>query len=680
MNRLLTTSVALLALCQPAHADGFQYLGRLIFGAGSAKPAVETPQSVTALEQSDFDARQPVTLSDLFRGVPGITIAGASARVLGQSFNIRGVGNAEQAASEERIKVSVDGAPKFFEQYRMGSFFGDLDLYKRVEVLRGPAAATLNGSGAIGGAVNFTTKDAADFLAEGQTRALRPTLSYGSNGDSQRVGVIWAERRGTVDYLGALNRSSGGTVVDGLGNTIAGTAHDSTSALIKAKVNLENGQSVTLSYAQTDTDLDDALVAQTGGAAASGFGTADIASRDTTATLTWARGDTTVTLSHTDTDVTKDNFSMGAMCATGTLQVLCAGEFAYATTALKAEHKLSFGGGSWANTVILGTQLSRQERSATSSLGAMGFHPEGTDDKAGLYAQGEFVYADRLTLIPGVRVDFGTRTPSDAAALRGASEDSDQAVSAKLQAMYAVNDAWGVFGTVAQTERMPTLDELYSYGTSRGGAVLLPSLGLEKETAETVELGFTFQREGLLSEGDSLQVKTTLFHNDFNNLIVANSSGTTGSANYVNLNKAETWGAEVEAAYDAEGWFANLGYSKVESRNRTAGTAYDTVLTDTPAETVSLTLGAKLLDQALNVGWRGNWVDQITTASATTSADSYTTHDLFVTYTPQAGVLQGVDISLAVENVFDVQYRNNLALDNAAGLNAKLTLGKTFTW
>ncbi|MCS6760091.1 MAG: hypothetical protein MO852_15030 [Candidatus Devosia euplotis] len=40
-------------------------------------------------------------------------------------------------ATRHRIAVNVGGAKKFYEQYRMGSFFSDSELYEQVEVLRG---------------------------------------------------------------------------------------------------------------------------------------------------------------------------------------------------------------------------------------------------------------------------------------------------------------------------------------------------------------------------------------------------------------------------------------------------------------------------------------------------------------------------------------------------------------
>lgn len=684
------------AVAQETDETVFQMLGRIIFGTGNAKVAIDTPQAVTALEQEELDRKQAGSVGELLNGVPGVQAAGASARPMGQAFNIRGIGNSEQTASEERIKVVVDGAPKFFEQYRMGSFFGDLELFKRVEILRGPASSTLYGSGTIGGVVAFTTKDASDYLAEGETQALRFKGGVESNGGVTKLGVIYAQRAGNAEFLLALNGSKGGDKRDGAGMVLAGTAHRSVSGLAKGTLTFGNDgdQTLTLALSRTDSDLDDAAVAQTGGAVTiPTFGFADIHAVDDTATLTWRNGfaandllDLTVQLSFTDTAVAKRNFTGSALtCAPGIFEVLCPGDFGYETLALKVENTADLSVGDWQNSVTLGLQLSEQERTATSTLGPLGFHPEGTDRKLGLYAQGEFVWNERLTLIPGLRVDFADRSPSAATVALGAAAVEDQAVSPKLSALYKLDDSWGVFGTLARTERMPTLDELYSTDGGR-----LPSLNLEKETARSVELGVTYQREGLFAEDDSLQIKATAFHSDLSNLIVTN--GATGAVpRYLNIRSAEIWGGELEASYDAERWFANLGYSNVRSayRDMPTPTANGLTIADTPSENVALTVGAKFPEQGLTLGWTAYYHDSITTyAVATTAAGTitptqtpaYDSHDLFVTWKPETGALAGMDVSLTVENVFDADYKNNLSLDRSQGMNAKLSIGKNLTW
>ena len=685
--RLLCTVPVILLCAAPAAAqesDGFfQVLGRIILGTGTAKVAIDTPQAVSTVEAEELERDQPATIADLFKAVPGVQGAGASARPLGQAFNIRGIGNSEQTASEARIIVNVDGAPKFYESYRMGSFFGDLDLYKRVEVLKGPASSTLYGSGAIGGAVNFTTRDASDFLEEGETRALRFSSTYDSNGDGVKLGIISATRAGNAEYLAGFNVSTGNDKVDGSGNRLAGTAYDGWSGLLKGRwyFGAEEEQSLTLTLSRTDSDLDGTPVAQTGGATVGAFGLHDLHAVDDTLTLAWRHEfrdnpllDVTAQLSFTDTSVQKDNFSLGASCAPGTFQVLCDSSYGYATTTLKLENTADLSAGAWENYLTVGVQLSEQERNATSSLGALGFHPEGTDRRMGLYAQGEFTYGERLTIIPGVRVDFGEQTPGASAAAAGAVAQEDTAVSPKIAAMYELSDRFALFGSLARTERMPTLDELYSSEAAGALPARTPSLNLEKEEADTVELGFTYQREGWLAEGDSFQMKVTAFHNDLTNMIATTPRVAGGPAvpYFSNIAAAELWGAEIEAAYDADRWFAQLAYAHVKSKNKATGLT----LPDTPAENVVLTVGAKVPEHGLTFGWRASYFDNIRTSSTTTTGASYDTHDIFVTWSPEEGPLAGLDVNLSVENVFDRTYRNNLSLDNAVGRTAKLSVAK----
>ena len=155
--------------------DRVTILERIVIGAGNEKVAIDTPQSVSVVEQEDIDQAQAVNIGDVLRDIPGVNVSG-SERVLGQAFNIRGIGAPESSGEEGRIIVNVDGATKFYEQYRMGSFFSDPELYKKVEVLRGPASSTLYGSGALGGVINFETKEASDFLRKAIPGSSSPRL------------------------------------------------------------------------------------------------------------------------------------------------------------------------------------------------------------------------------------------------------------------------------------------------------------------------------------------------------------------------------------------------------------------------------------------------------------------------------------------------------------------------
>ncbi|WP_371059702.1 TonB-dependent receptor domain-containing protein [Rhodosalinus sp. 5P4] len=545
--------------------------------------------------------------------------------------------------------------------------------------------------------INFTTKDASDFLEPGETGALRFSTGYGSNGNAWRGGLIYDARPNeNAELLFALNRATSDDVEDGDGTTLDGTAYQRWSGLVKGTFHFgqNDDQSLRLSWSRTDGDLADTVVAQTGASAVAGFGTAEIRSLDDTVTLSWDHQgagnpwlDLDVTLSWSNTEVEKRDFSAGFLCAPGIFLVLCDNDAAYEPLSLKAENTIEFGSGAWENYLTFGTQLSQQERTASSSLGALPFHPEGADSRAAIYAQGEFSWNDRLTLIPGLRLEKAFQDPGAAAEAAGARATKELAVSPKLAVMYELNDAWSVFGSLARTERLPTLDELYSSeGEVQRGPFFFgprtPSLNLDPEIATTVEIGLAYEGFDVLNEGDSLQVKATAFNNSIRDLIATTpraTGPTTGQAavpHFSNVDSARIWGLEFEGAYDAEGWFPNAAYSLVRSEDESTGET----LTDTPADTLSLTLGTRLPERGLRLGWRGNWANSSTTASAETSGDSHVTHHLFLDWTPDSGPLEGMTVNLAVENVTDATYRPNLQLDNAPGRTFKIALTKEFDW
>ena len=173
-------------------------LGRVIFGTGEPKVAIDTPQVFTVIDQEDHDQYQPTTTAELFDLAPGTQAIG-SERVGGLSFNIRGIGEL-QAADESRIIVTVDGATKFYEQYRLGSSFSDPDLYRRVEVLRGPASATLYGAGAIGGVIGAADNHPRRTGRLQQPRSRRRDSRCGGGG----AHLVLAEARGALRAVGGV--------------------------------------------------------------------------------------------------------------------------------------------------------------------------------------------------------------------------------------------------------------------------------------------------------------------------------------------------------------------------------------------------------------------------------------------------------------------------------------------
>ncbi len=664
------------------------FLGRLVFGAGQQKVAIDTPQAVTVLEQEDIDREQPATVGQILRGVPGAQTAGSD-RPLGFAFNIRGIGATEQTASEARIIVKVDGVPKFYEQYRLGSFFSEPELYRRVEVLRGPGSATLYGSGAIGGVVNFETKDAGDFIPEGGTGALRLKFGIDTNGNGSLGSLIYATRPTEgAEFLGAVGYRRSDDFKDGDGNPVRGSEFTAPSVLLKGTFRLNEAQTLRLSWQRFTTDSDNATLAQTGGgdAISAAFGDVDRSVRDDTFIIDWRhQGDgwlnPRVQLAYSDTTVKQWD---ARSAITGLPQpcspipsnnnVFCDVTYAYRTAMLKVENTAELSGAGWQNFVTFGLQATDQRRIADSA-GPLGFHPEGTDSKIGLYAQSEVLIGDRLTLIPGARIDFARRKAG--AGVPGGDTVNDHATALTLAALYEVSEDLSVFGSVARTQRLPTLDELYSFSATKD-----PALDLEKEKATNFELGLAYSRDDLFVQGDSLQLKATVFRNRIDNLIT--TTPTTDTVFFRNLARAEFDGAEIEAGYESDRFFGRLAWSTVRGKDRDFGYTLST----TPADALALTLGGRWPERGVEFGWRGTFADSITTATrnVTTGAVTetryagYDIHDLFLSWKPETGLLEGFDVQVSVENLFDTAYRNNLSLDQGRGRTFKLSLARAITW
>ncbi|MCB1397143.1 MAG: TonB-dependent receptor [Rhodobacter sp.] len=651
----------------------FTMLGRIILSAGRARVAIDTPQAVSALEADDLEREQATTPGELLRTVPGVQAFGGEG-MTGQFLNIRGVGT-QTASDENRIVVTIDGVQKYFEQYRVGSHFGDPELYRRVEVLRGPGASLLYGSGAIGGVVAFETREASDFLTDETNTALRLRLGGHSNGEGTMASAILAHRfDDRFEVLAALTRRSEGNYQAGDGSTVTGTNQTAQSALVSGswRFSDESDQRLRFSVTRWQTDGDQVNYSAYGSFAF--FGLVDRTVTDDTAQITWenpASGnpwvDARVQLSFSNSVVDQSNATMQ-----GFSPIFDDSTYGYETVTLSARNTITAEGTGWQNYLTFGGQIARRERMQLSGGTTLTTHPAGTSDAWGLYLQNEFVLNERLTVLAALRHDQQSLTPTGGVPVANLGVPINHAGSAASLALrYEINPAWSVFGSVAQTTRLPSIDEVFDNGTSGGGM----SLGLRPEHATTVELGFAWQGRGVASAGDALDLKVTAFNNQFRDRI--ERAGIAGQPSFQNIGRARIRGIEVEASYDADLWFGRAAASWIEGIDQTTNARLNSV----PAPQVMVELGRHLRDRTLDLGWRTTAVGSATLASGDHFA-GYVLHDLFVSWRPQTGVLRGIEMQLAVNNVFDRQYYN--ILDGAyatslprRGRDLRLTLGRT---
>ncbi len=679
---LLLAGVANLALAGLAHGQTAETseeatttatasklsLGKVVVSAGQEKVAIDTPQAVTTIDQEAIDNAQASTIGDLLAGIPGVnTMGGVGA--LGQGFNIRGMGTG-LADSDSRILMQIDGVTKFYEQYRMGSFFSDPELYKRVEVLRGPASSTLYGAGALAGVVNFTSKDAGDFLKDGDRFAVRLRGGVESNANARfGSGILALKPTANTELLGMYTSRRSDNYENGDGVEVAASEASSDSYLIKGRyfIGGAKGHNVWASYQNWKNDSTQIY---------------DQSEALATTPVRRKTTDDTAVIGYNNDFGGSDLFDVAAQVSYANTKVnqtdttflsgVLESEFSYKTLQARTQNvsKFSLGGDNVAFLTV-GAQAYKQERrnprrTATGTNHGAATHPEGDMEKYGLFAQGEVVLG-KLTLIPGVRVDWTKLQPGEGVTTTTVVKDNG--VSPKIAALYSLTEWASVFGSVAHTVRMPVLDEIYSRTAT---ASTNYSLNLKPEESDNIEVGGTLQFRDLFGQGDQFRFKTTVFRNDVKNLI---TRGTSTSSYFVNVGEARYSGVEVEAEYGAKQFFARGSVSVIDGENRLTGAYLNTI----PADTLNLTLGYVFPTQNLTAGWRGEFADaQNHVTSTSLATPGYAVHNLFVTWKPQDGLLQGLEVQAGVDNLFDKTFQRHLLSLDAEGRTFKLTLGKTF--
>lgn len=674
---LLLAGVANLVLAGLAHAQGADAageavttsklsLGKVVVSAGQEKVAIDTPQAVTTLDQDAIDQAQASTIGDLLAGIPGVnTMGGVGA--LGQGFNIRGMGTG-LADSDSRILMQIDGVTKFFEQYRMGAFFSDPELYKRVEVLRGPASSTLYGAGALAGVVSFTSKDASDFLQGDDRFAIRLRGGVESNAEARfGSGILAFKPTERLEVLGMYTSRRSDEYENGNGQVVPASDASSDSYLLKGRYTFGKDHSVWASYQNWKNDSVQIY---------------DQSEAMATTPVRRKTTDDTAVIGYQNAFEGNDLLDFEAQASyanskvnqtdTTFLSGVLESEFSYKTYQGRAQNTSEFQfGGDGVAFLTIGAQAYKQERrnprrTATGVNHGAATHPEGDMEKYGLFAQGEVTYG-KLTVIPGVRIDWTKLQPG--LGVTTTREVKDNGVSPKIAALYSLTEWASVFGSIAHTVRMPVLDEIYSRTST---AATNYSLNLKPEESDNYEVGGTLQFRNLFGQGDQARVKTTLFRNDVSNLI---ARGTATSSYFLNIGEARYSGVEVEAEYGAKRFFARGALSVIDGENRTANVPLNTI----PADTLNLTLGYVFPAQNLTVGWRGEFADdQNETTTASLRTPGYSVHNLFLTWKPQDGALKGLEVQAGVDNLFDKAFRRHLSSLDAEGRTVKLTLGKTF--
>lgn len=218
----------------------------------TARTVDDSLAPVTVITRADIERQQPRAITDLFRGLPGLSMTNNGGRGKQSSVFLRGT-------ESDHVLVLIDGV-KVGSATSGSTAFQDfpVDMIDRIEIVRGPRSS-LYGSEAIGGVIQIFTRRGGG--------ALRPSASIGAGSDKSYKAAVGLDGGGDHGWV-SLNLSHEQT--DGFNSCRVEAAgvggcftaepdrdgYDNLSASVRAGYHLPGGAEVSVSWLRSEGESD----------------------------------------------------------------------------------------------------------------------------------------------------------------------------------------------------------------------------------------------------------------------------------------------------------------------------------------------------------------------------------------------------------------------------------------
>jgi hemoglobin/transferrin/lactoferrin receptor protein len=548
-----------------------------------ATPIVEVPATVSVITDDRIDRIAADDIKDLLRYEPGVSVRRQIGRFGLSDVNIRGIeGN--------RVLLEVDDV-RLPDAFAIGSFSNatrdgiDIDLLKRVEIVRG-SASSLYGSDALGGVVQFTTKDPSDLLKQGRDFHVGAKLAYGEADETYGGTATLAGRREEWSGLFSYTHRETSDYANHGGIQPDPQDGDGDSILAKLVWNAGEHQVWRLTGERTASDV------FTDVQSALGTSPATPTVQTTALTADDEQLRTRVSLEQEllslqtffaesgvwraywqDSETTQNTLENRSVRAGATIsprvrdrqfvfdQRLVGGELTLhkPVTISGVEHAITYGIEATQTTTEQlrdggETNLTTGVRNPTVGPDTFPVRdfPTSKTEQLGVYLQDD-IRIGAFSLLPGVRVDrYELKPESDAIFLADNPTVTPQGMDAtsvnpRLGMVWRATDRLSGFGSYSRGFRIPPYSDVnVGFTNFQFGYMAIPNPDLRPEKSDSYELGVRFVDGGAYWA-------TSLYYNQYDDFI--ESFVPVGQSNGIliyqsqNLREVRIYGAEMKAAY-----------------------------------------------------------------------------------------------------------------------------------
>ncbi len=577
------------------------------------------------------------SLADIFRNQAEISTGGSFG--VAQKVYIRGI-------EDTMINVTIDGALQSgYLFHHQGRLSLEPELLKRVDVIAGAGDAT-SGSGALGGALRFETKDPEDLLQTNDDFGGIIKLGYYSNNSGLKTsGTLFGNITESVSGMITVAKATGDNIVDGNGNDAPYTETDQDIGFAKIVAELTDEQKLSFSY-ESRAD-DETRLLRTHWHPSRKNPAIPQESHRETYTLNYdfnpqgnALIDLNVNVYNTDNSIEHLHFDEESNTSNIYYAVFESTGIALRNTSLLAQHK-----------IVSGFDY-RQDDAKLEDLGT-NYLLEGKEEGTvyGLYAQDYFTLNEHLMLSYGVRYDDYELLDD-----RQVKYDSN-GFSPNVNATYAFNDHFSIYTGYAQAIRGQKVKELFVLGYYSNEE------GLSEETAKNYEIGFNYMANGLTISGD-------IYRSDILDVVsTAKNLEGTSSSELKNVGDIKNVGFNINARYSWSDFSLGLGYS---NSNPEWQEHINPILVGQSLSDQDFSVGTSVgntwvidLNYAVHADVELSWVANISerltdagvnvwTGDQLPEKSGYAVHDIMAKWYVMGS--EALSLNVAVKNIFDKFY------------------------
>lgn len=623
--------LALLACCalptqaQTAHAT---LPTVVVSGARHEQANDDLPLSADIVSEEGLRDQQSRTLRQALQDLPNTEVRSSPARLAvgagsaafardgNMGIQIRGLGG-------NRVLMTVDGIRMPRSYVSRSAMFDreylSLELFKRVELVRGPASALYGGDG-MAGVVNFVTHDPADFLrpgADGQAKTIGGRIAAGwSEEDHGTIvtGTVAAQASDSVQWLvtaSARKAHEVQTLGDNRAANSDRTAADPLDArdqavlgklVWKPKATQRHVFTLEHSNKKLDADLLSSRIANP--TKANDVVDEYTHSRIERQRLAWDGrfGLFTPWADHIRTTVSvqhAESRRIGHSFLNSGVHRIRDNQYKENTWQLGLQADKVLRQGEWSHRIVYGLDYVRNSISnlydGQAPLPPDTFplkrFPDTHESSAGLYVQDESVVGN-WTITPGLRVDYFSIDVQNQdlyhpPAPQPATNMSGTAFLPKLGVLYRATPEWSVFGQYATGYRAPEAGQVNDRFQAQA---MLPGVGmmdnyiianphLKPERSRGIELG-------LRGRMQRLSLDAVGFYNRYSNLIedarLIERTLLKQVFQTVNIEHAKIYGFEIKGIYDwgqlAGGRVrSNFAYGYTKGKDTSSGAPLNSV-------------------------------------------------------------------------------------------------------